>query len=242
MLDSHSSASCTSCCVSEYFSLRMRYLICGNMVGATLSSLIPSPISRVTAAGSPAISPQTPVQIRCLLPASTVICIRRSRAGWVGSYRSATFSFSRSTASVYWIRSLVPILKNLARVPNTSAVSAAEGISIMMPTSRFSSNSVFSARSSLWHSSSSALASSSSSTPEIIGYITLRFPLTLARSRALSWVRKISLRARQNRMARQPRKGLASSVSPIAWLILSAPISRVRKITGSGARAWATRL
>ena len=157
-LDSHSSARSASACVSVCFNRRMRYLICGSMVGATLSSSTPRPMSNGTAAGSPAISPHTPVQIPWRWPASMVICSSRSSAGCVGSYRSATFSFNRSTAKVYWIKSLVPMLKNLARSPSPLAVSAAEGISIMMPTSRSSSNAVPSARSSALHSSSSSLA------------------------------------------------------------------------------------
>ena len=54
-----------------------------------------------------------------------------------------------------------------------SAVIAALGISIIAPTSIFSSKAMPSARSSARHSSRMALARRSSSTPEIIGYIIL---------------------------------------------------------------------
>ena len=219
----------------------MRYLICSNICGATLSSSTPRPSNSGMAVESPAISPHTPVQMPWRRPASMVICSILNIAGCVGSYKSATFSLRRSTASVYCMRSLVPMLKNSARLPSVLAVSTADGISTMMPTSRFSSKGMPSARSSSMHSASRALASVSSSTPEIIGYISFTLPAALARRRARSCTRKISLRARQKRIARQPRKGLASSVSPMARPILSAPISSVRKITGSGASACATR-
>ncbi len=67
-------------------------------------------------------------------------------------------SFKRSTASEYWIRSLVPMLKNLTRLASMSAATAAEGISIMAPISMFSSKGIFSARNSFLYSSTKALA------------------------------------------------------------------------------------
>ena len=49
------------------------------------------------------------------------------------------WSFPRSIASRYWMRSLVPMLKNWQCCARMSAVAAALGISIMLPTSIFSS-------------------------------------------------------------------------------------------------------
>ena len=55
-------------------------------------------------------------------------------AGCEGAKRSATRSFVRSTARVYWTRSLVPMEKKSASWANTEACNAADGTSIIMPT------------------------------------------------------------------------------------------------------------
>ncbi len=112
-----------------------------------------------------------------------------------------------------------------------SAESAALGISIIAPTSIFSSKGMPSARSSARHSSSMALARRTSSTPEIIGYIIRTLPTALARRIARSCVLKTSSRSRQKRMARQPRKGLISSGRFSAVMDLSPPRSSVRMMT-----------
>ena len=54
--------------------------------------------------------------------------------GLKGSYRCDIFSFIRSTARVYWHRSLVPILKKSTSLAKISAITAADGISIIKPT------------------------------------------------------------------------------------------------------------
>ena len=79
--------------------------------GATLSSRDAEPAKSAAARGSAAASPQTPTG----RPWSTRPC-RRSRsrrrtAGWNGVARSASAGFVRSAATVYWTRSLVPMLK-----------------------------------------------------------------------------------------------------------------------------------
>jgi hypothetical protein len=64
-----------------------------------------------------------------------VSATRRSTAGCSGSYRWATDSSARSMASVYWIRSLVPMDRKSKYFRNVLSVSAAAGISIMAPSS-----------------------------------------------------------------------------------------------------------
>lgn len=71
-----------------------------------------------------------------------------------------------------------------------------------------------------------------SSTPEIIGYISLRFPWTEALRMALNCNLNISGRARQNRIARHPKKGCMSRGMANCDKNLSPPKSRVRIITG----------
>ena len=46
----------------------------------------------------------------------------------------------RSTASAYWMRSFVPMLKKSDSAASLSATIAAEGISIMTPTGTFPRN------------------------------------------------------------------------------------------------------
>ncbi len=54
-------------------------------------------------------------------------------AGWNGDASGARERFPRSIASVYWMRSLVPMLKNSASRASTSAMITALGTSIMIP-------------------------------------------------------------------------------------------------------------
>src|SRR5581483_7315923 len=135
--DSQPRANSASCFASFNFSRRMRNFTGGTSGGAALNSSTPKPSSSAVRTGSPAISPQTPTQRPAFLAASTVALIRRRMAGCVGSYKWATFSFMRSTARVYWMRSLVPRLKNFKRRARLSATRTAEGISIIAPISRF---------------------------------------------------------------------------------------------------------
>ena len=111
-------------------------------------------------------------------------------------------------------------------------MSAADGISTIAPISSFSSNGIFSARSSALHFSTSALAWFSSSRPEIIGYIIFTLPSALARRMARNWVRNSSGCARQKRIARQPRNGFISCASCRCEANLSPPKSSVRMMTG----------
>ena len=62
----------------------------------------------------------------------------------------------------------------------------------------------------------SASARRNSSSPEIIGNMILTLPTALARRMARSCVLKMSRFSRQNRIARQPRKGFSSSPLSIA--------------------------
>ena len=142
----------------------------------------------------------------------------------------------------YWIRSLVPILKKSTSLAMISAVIAAEGTSIIAPTSIESLKARPFSFSSFLHSSSRILAWRSSSIPEIIGYISFRLPCTEALNIALSWILNISGRARQKRIALQPKKGDISRGISRCDKNLSPPKSNVRIITGLSLTAWATNL
>src|SRR6266566_1532180 len=65
-------------------------LTLGTRIAAALSSSMPRPRKSGTSATSPAISPQTPTQMRLACAASATILSKRSIAGCVGSYRYAT--------------------------------------------------------------------------------------------------------------------------------------------------------
>ena len=68
--------------------------------------------------------------------ACAMVCaISCSTAGCHGSYRCATASSARSIASVYWIRSLVPIETKSKWRRKAGSISAAAGTSIIAPTS-----------------------------------------------------------------------------------------------------------
>ncbi len=115
----------------------------------------------------------------------------------------------------YWVKSLVPMLKKSTSRASWSATATAEGTSIMMPTSIFSSKGTPAARNSACAAASMARAARTSAGVPIIGSISLtqRGPSSGAEARrmARSWGMNTSGRARQKRMARQPRNGLASS-------------------------------
>ena len=95
-------------------------------------------------------------------------------------------------ASVYWMRSLVPMLKKSASFASRSAIHAALGVSTMMPTGKRPLIGTPSRDSSARHRSSSVRASRSSATPEMSGNMIRRLPCTLARSSARSCARNIS--------------------------------------------------
>jgi len=60
----------------------------------------------------------------------------------------------------------------------------------------------------------------------------LRLPWTAARTRARSWMRKISGRASVSLTPRSPRKGFASPSVVSPRIGLSPPTSSVRMVTG----------
>ena len=98
-----------------------------------LSDRTPSPSSSGVNFGAAANSPQIDTGMRIRSAASVANCTNRSTAGCIGSYSSATSLSARSTASVYAVRSLVPIEKKSASSASASADSAAPGVSIMIP-------------------------------------------------------------------------------------------------------------
>ena len=93
----------------------------------------PKPSSSRVSVTSPAISPHTATGTFMRLPVLMVWAIRCSTAGCSGLYRCDTLSSVRSMASVYWIRSLVPIDRKSSLRTNTPSESAAAGTSIMPP-------------------------------------------------------------------------------------------------------------
>ena len=98
---------------------------------------------RAAAASGAARRPsrRRPRSAPCALSALAIaIAMSFSTAGCSGSYRCATASSVRSIASVYWIRSLVPIDRKSSFARNDEIASAAAGISIMPPTSTPRSN------------------------------------------------------------------------------------------------------
>jgi len=189
---------------------------------------------------SPAISPHTPTQMLCRRAASTTKRIRLSTAGWVGWYNLATRSFVRSAASVYWVKSFVPMLKNCTIGASRSTISAAEGTSIIAPASTSAAAGTPAARNSSRASPRIARAADSSSRVAIIGNITRTLPPGWDRQMARSCTLKISGRSRQYRIARQPRKGFCSGSSP--WWVgnLSPPRSSVRMMARWGRDASTT--
>ena len=83
-------------------------------------------------------------------------------------------------ASVYWVRSLVPTEKKSTSCANTSAISAAEGTSIIIPTS------MGGAFSSTRTSSTIARALRSSLMSATMGNMMRRWPYAAARKMARS--------------------------------------------------------
>ena len=78
-------------------------------------------------------SPQMPTQMPASWAALAVRSMRRRMAGWPESKRLLMLAFIRSAARVYWVRSLVPMEKKSTSLASTSAMTAAAGVSIMMP-------------------------------------------------------------------------------------------------------------
>ena len=117
---------------------------------------------------------------------------------------------------------------------------AADGVSTMMPISRFSSNALPSFFSSALHSSMMAYILVISSTEITIGNITRSLPKALARSTARICGLMISRRSKYIRIARHPKNGSSGNLMQSA--ALSPPISSVRMITAPGAMASAAAL
>src|SRR5437763_1872823 len=102
------------------------------------------------------------------------------------------------------------MLTNFSRLANASATITAEGVSIIAPSWRFSSNAIFSWRNSSLYSSTRALASLSSSSPEIIGYISLTLPSALAQNGSKLFAEDVALlQAKANRPPAQEGVHLA---------------------------------
>ena len=103
-------------------SARTHALTEGTDLGDTLSSRTPSPSRTGIAVWSAAASPQT---VTGILPAVVWQMCRMSLStpGSKGSERAATAAFPRSAASVYWVRSFVPMLTK-SRWGGTSRSSA----------------------------------------------------------------------------------------------------------------------
>src|SRR5690625_7845143 len=81
-----------------------------------LNDRSPSPYRTGTERGLLAISPHILIGTLACRPASIVLLMSFSTAGCSSSYLSDTRSFPRSTASVYCVRSLVPIEIGRGRV------------------------------------------------------------------------------------------------------------------------------
>ena len=110
-----------------------RCLIDATRAGCIEKHRKPIASSRSVKAASPAISPQTLTSLPAACAAAIVPWISRSTAGCQGSNRCETSSSARSIASVYWIRSLVPIDTKSRCGRNCSIINAAAGTSTIAP-------------------------------------------------------------------------------------------------------------
>ena len=180
--DSAARARSASCRLAS----RRRRRICALTEGIdgklTLSSSTPRPRRIGTARESLAMPPQTPTHLPRERAPSTVCAIRRSTAGLRPSTCGASFGCPRSIASVYCVRSLVPIEKKSASRANCAAMIAAAGTSTMMPTGMGGTPRLAASSASI------AFTSRSSSSVATIGNITLTLPKAAARRIARSCV------------------------------------------------------
>ncbi|MNE25706.1 hypothetical protein D3C80_1190420 [compost metagenome] len=109
------------------------------------------------------------------------------------SYSEATRVLLRSTASRYWVRSLVPTEINSMRPARCGIMKIIEGTSSMMPNLGFGISYPSTSSTSRPARSINLRASSISSRLVIIGSSIPRLPVpALARSMARTWIRKIS--------------------------------------------------
>ena len=111
---------------------------------------------------------------------------------------------------MYWIKSFVPIEKKSTSLANSSAITAAAGISTIIPHWILSEYSFPSVLSSALHSSTTSLAWRNSCIPEIIGNITQSLPNTDALSNALNCTLNISFLSKQSLIALYPKNGFIS--------------------------------
>ena len=166
----------------------------------------------------------------------------RKIAGSKGEARYASAGLERSTASVYWTRSFVPMLKNSASRANTSAMIAADGTSTIMPSGMCAARGLTARASTSDRAARGARELRAARRSEAtIGIMMRTSPWAEARTMARSWVRKTSGRASARRTARRPSAGFISSGTGSVDANLSPPMSNVRSVTGSGAIASTTR-
>ena len=120
----------------------------------------------------------------------------------------------------------------------SSAMSAADGISIITPTGTESQKGIPSARSSSLQEAKMVWVARNSSKADTMGNRIRTLPWHPARRIARSWPRNISGQSKLMRMARHPRNGLGS---PWRWRspgILSPPRSKVRMMAAWPGRVW----
>jgi len=164
--------------------------------------------------------------------------IRKSTAGLKLLAKCATFALVRSTASVYCVKSFVPMLKKSMLRANRSESIAAEGTSTIMPNCTFSATGFWSPCRFSFSRSSNAFISSISSCSAIIGTIMRKSTPTPACSKARTCVRIRSSRPCSIRTPRHPKKGLSSFGKSRYGISLSPPISSVRTTIGCPSK-WA---
>jgi len=93
---------------SARVTLRIAHLTRDTLVALALKLSTPIPSSKTAAPGSADISPQRLTDRPARRPLSTIWAMVFNMAGCRLSYSPATRALSRSTASRYWVRSLVP--------------------------------------------------------------------------------------------------------------------------------------
>ena len=133
-------------------------------------------------------------------------------------------------------------LKTPKSVAYENTIYAAEGISIIAPTSMFLAKRCLFFLHSAFASSNNASACSISSMPEIMGNIMRTFPSTLARSMARNCTLNNPGLERERRIARQPSRWFFSFTVKSSGTTLSPPTSEVLMVTGRFPMALSTRL
>src|SRR5688572_9272829 len=129
-------ASARSARARHSISVRRRNasLIAGMAAGTADSSPTPSPTSSGAATGSDASPPQTATARPAVRAAAQTDWMAARIAGCSASSWPASVGCVRSIASMYCVRSLVPIEKKSACAARRAAPTAAAGVSIMIPT------------------------------------------------------------------------------------------------------------